>query len=49
MSLYCPGFARNSEGMLKNMLVHEIALLASFYGVTADNIASVAADKASVA
>jgi len=38
-------FERNAEGMLKNMAIHELALLASFYDVTVDNIESVAADK----
>mgnify|MGYP003311925768 CR=1 FL=1 len=37
-------FERNAEGMLKNMAVHELALLATYYGVTVDNIASVAPD-----
>ena len=31
--------------MLKNMAIHELALLASFYDVTVDNIAEVSADK----
>jgi predicted dehydrogenase len=38
-------FERNAEGMLKNMVIHELALLVSFYNVTVDNIASVSADK----
>jgi predicted dehydrogenase len=38
-------FERNAEGMLKNMAIHELALLVSFYDVTVDNIASVEADK----
>lgn len=38
-------FERNSEGMLKNMAIHELALAVTFYGVTASNIASVEADK----
>eukprot|EP00567_Pseudictyota_dubia_P011424 CAMPEP_0197443636 /NCGR_PEP_ID=MMETSP1175-20131217/9326_1 /TAXON_ID=1003142 /ORGANISM="Triceratium dubium, Strain CCMP147" /LENGTH=404 /DNA_ID=CAMNT_0042974299 /DNA_START=127 /DNA_END=1341 /DNA_ORIENTATION=+ len=38
-------FERNAEGMLKNMAIHELALLASFYDVTVDNIESVTADK----
>ena len=38
-------FERNAEGMLKNMAIHELALLASFYDVTVDNIASVIVDK----
>jgi predicted dehydrogenase len=38
-------FERNAEGMLKNMAIHELALLVSFYDVTVDNIAGVTADK----
>jgi len=38
-------FERNSEGMLKNMAIHELALLVSFYDVTVDNIESCTADK----
>jgi predicted dehydrogenase len=38
-------FERNAEGMLKNMAIHELALLASFYDVSVDNIAKVTADK----
>ena len=38
-------FQRNAEGMLKNMAVHELALAVTYYGVTAENIASVVADK----
>ncbi|CAJ1961897.1 unnamed protein product [Cylindrotheca closterium] len=38
-------FERNAEGMLKNMAIHELALLASFYDVNVDNIAEVTADK----
>eukprot|EP00546_Thalassionema_frauenfeldii_P013281 CAMPEP_0178928374 /NCGR_PEP_ID=MMETSP0786-20121207/19861_1 /TAXON_ID=186022 /ORGANISM="Thalassionema frauenfeldii, Strain CCMP 1798" /LENGTH=389 /DNA_ID=CAMNT_0020604217 /DNA_START=24 /DNA_END=1193 /DNA_ORIENTATION=+ len=38
-------FERNAEGMLKNMAIHELALLASFYDVTVDNIEKVEADK----
>lgn len=38
-------FERNSEGMLKNMAIHELALAVTFYGVTASNIESVEADK----
>ena len=34
-------FERNSEGMLKNMAVHELCLAVTYYGVTAANIASV--------
>ncbi|KAL7543882.1 hypothetical protein ACHAXR_013285 [Thalassiosira sp. AJA248-18] len=38
-------FERNAEGMLKNMAIHELALLASFYDVSVDNIDSVVVDK----
>lgn len=38
-------FERNAEGMLKNMAVHELALLCTYYGVASDTIASVEADK----
>jgi len=38
-------FERNAEGMLKNMAIHELALLVSFYGVTVETIESVSADK----
>jgi predicted dehydrogenase len=38
-------FERNAEGMLKNMAVHELALLVSFFGVKGDNIASIVPDK----
>mmetsp|Transcript_24141 Transcript_24141/g.27963 ORF Transcript_24141/g.27963 Transcript_24141/m.27963 type:complete len:478 (-) Transcript_24141:154-1587(-) len=31
-------FSRCSEGMLKNMAIHELALLVSFFGVTVDTI-----------
>ena len=34
-------FARNAEGMLKNMAVHELALLVTYYGVTSTSIAEV--------
>eukprot|EP00591_Stephanopyxis_turris_P003778 CAMPEP_0195526892 /NCGR_PEP_ID=MMETSP0794_2-20130614/28204_1 /TAXON_ID=515487 /ORGANISM="Stephanopyxis turris, Strain CCMP 815" /LENGTH=350 /DNA_ID=CAMNT_0040657679 /DNA_START=100 /DNA_END=1152 /DNA_ORIENTATION=+ len=37
-------FERNSEGMLKNMAIHELALLVKFYGASVDNIAEVIAD-----
>jgi predicted dehydrogenase len=37
-------FERNSEGMLKNMAIHELALLATYFGVTKDNIKSVQPD-----
>jgi len=38
-------FERNAEGMLKNMAIHELALLVSFYDVSVENIESVIADK----
>lgn len=38
-------FERNAEGMLKNMAIHELALLVSFFDVTVDNIESATADK----
>jgi len=31
-------FERNSEGMLKNMLIHELALIVTYYGVRVDSI-----------
>jgi len=37
-------FFRNSEGMLKNMAVHELALAVTFYGVTSENMESVDVD-----
>ena len=36
---------RNAEGVLKNMAIHELALLVSFYDAGVDNIESVTADK----
>lgn len=38
-------FERNAEGMLKNMAIHELALLVSYYDVTVDNIEKCVADK----
>jgi predicted dehydrogenase len=38
-------FERNSEGMLKNMAIHELAILVTYYDVTVETIASVIADK----
>lgn len=38
-------FERNSEGMLKNMAIHELALMVSFYGVSVDTIESVVCDR----
>jgi len=37
-------FERNAEGMLKNMAIHELALLATYWGVTVDTIESVTPD-----
>jgi len=37
-------FERNAEGMLKNMAIHELALLATYWGVTVDTIESVVPD-----
>jgi len=37
-------FERNAEGMLKNMAIHELAILVTYYGVTVDSIAEVKAD-----
>jgi len=37
-------FERNAEGMLKNMAIHELALLATYWGVTVDTIAKVKPD-----
>eukprot|EP00633_Aureoumbra_lagunensis_P001371 CAMPEP_0197290962 /NCGR_PEP_ID=MMETSP0890-20130614/10354_1 /TAXON_ID=44058 ORGANISM="Aureoumbra lagunensis, Strain CCMP1510" /NCGR_SAMPLE_ID=MMETSP0890 /ASSEMBLY_ACC=CAM_ASM_000533 /LENGTH=401 /DNA_ID=CAMNT_0042763373 /DNA_START=40 /DNA_END=1245 /DNA_ORIENTATION=- len=34
-------FSRNSEGLLKNMAIHELALAVQFFGMRADDIASV--------
>lgn len=38
-------FERNAEGMLKNMAIHELALLVSFFDVTVDNIDECIPDK----
>jgi predicted dehydrogenase len=38
-------FERNAEGMLKNMAIHELAILVTYYGVTVDTIAFVEADE----
>merc|ERR1719469_687417 len=38
-------FERNSEGMLKNMAIHELAICVTYYGVTIETIAKVIADK----
>mmetsp|Transcript_10463 Transcript_10463/g.33463 ORF Transcript_10463/g.33463 Transcript_10463/m.33463 type:complete len:364 (-) Transcript_10463:556-1647(-) len=34
-------FARNAEGLLKNMAIHELALAAQFFGMTAESLADV--------
>jgi len=39
-------FERNSEGLLKNMAIHELALAVTFYGVKADNIVDVSINEA---
>ena len=38
-------FERNSEGMLKNMAIHELAICVTYYGVTVDTIETVKADR----
>ena len=38
-------FERNREGMLKNMAIHELALLVSFFDVKVDTIEKCVADK----
>jgi predicted dehydrogenase len=38
-------FERNAEGMLKNMAIHELTILVTYYGVTVDTIEKVEADK----
>ena len=38
-------FERNSEGILKNMAIHELAILVTYYNVTVDTIATVTTDK----
>lgn len=37
-------FERNAEGMLKNMAIHELALLATYFGVSVYTIAEVEVD-----
>ena len=37
-------FARNSEGLLRNMLGHDIALAVTFWGIQSDNIGTVSVD-----
>jgi len=38
-------FTRNAEGMMKNMAIHELALLVYFFGVTVDTISEVKVHK----
>ena len=38
-------FARNHEGLLKNMAIHELALLVTYFGVRSDNLMEVTVDK----
>jgi predicted dehydrogenase len=38
-------FERCAEGMLKDMAIHELAILVTYYGVTVDTIEKVQADK----
>lgn len=38
-------FKRNSEGMLKNMAIHELCLLVSFYDVRVNTVFKITADK----
>lgn len=39
-------FERNSEGLLKNMAIHELALAVTFYGVKASNIVDISINEA---
>lgn len=38
-------FTRNAEGMMKNMAIHELALLVYFFGVTVDTISEIKVHK----
>jgi predicted dehydrogenase len=38
-------FERNNEGMLKNMAIHELAILVTYYNVTVETVESVIADQ----
>ncbi|CAK0873097.1 unnamed protein product [Prorocentrum cordatum] len=40
-------FERNAEGMMKNMMIHELVVLISYFGLTVDAIDAVVQDKAS--
>lgn len=39
-------FERNAEGMMKNMMCHELMVLITYYGLTVDMIADVVPDRA---
>ncbi|KAJ1448527.1 hypothetical protein M885DRAFT_555735 [Pelagophyceae sp. CCMP2097] len=39
-------FERNAEGILKNMAIHELAILVTYFGVNSETVASVVADRA---
>merc|ERR1719352_2231749 len=38
-------FERNAEGMMKNMMCHELVVLLTYYGLTVDSIQEVVADQ----
>jgi predicted dehydrogenase len=38
-------FERNAEGMMKNMMCHELVVLLTYYGLTVDSIKEVVADQ----
>merc|ERR1719390_608692 len=38
-------FERNAEGMMKNMMCHELVVLLTYYGLTVDSIEEVVADQ----
>merc|ERR1719326_2777940 len=38
-------FVRNAEGMVKNMMCHELMVLITYYGLTANNIQKIVVDK----
>merc|ERR1719401_1978843 len=38
-------FERNAEGMMKNMMCHELMVLITYYGLTVDSIKKVEADR----
>merc|ERR1719262_1734891 len=39
-------FERNSEGMMKNMMIHELVVLISYFGLSFDAVDTVVRDKA---